>query len=276
MLPEIEKAERELLNDLVTLCRTVIGVSLTGVYLHGSMAMGCFNRARSDIDIIVIIEDNITDKQKMRIMEQLVKLNGRAPAKGIEISFVKREYCMPFVYPTPYELHFSPTHLQWFNDSPEDYIAGMKGEDKDLAAHFTIIGRYGICLYGKAIAEVFGEIPSKDYIDSLWYDIENAAEDILDNPVYTILNLCRVTAYLREGLILSKAEGGSWGLAHLEEKYHPLIRQALNDYRSDKELPAAGMSINGISAAGISAEDKRLAKQFANAMLKEIAVKSCL
>ena len=50
---------KELINDLVVICKRILGNKLTGIYLHGSMAMGCFNADKSDIDIIVIIEDNI-------------------------------------------------------------------------------------------------------------------------------------------------------------------------------------------------------------------------
>lgn len=243
---------QELINDFVGMCQRIMVDSLTGVYLHGSMAMGCFNADKSDIDIIVIVEDTISDKQKMSLMKQIVKLNSNAPAKGLEISFVKREYCNPFVYPTPFELHFSVTHLQWFYDNPDDYIEKMKGEDKDLAAHFTIINKYGVRLYGEEIASVFGDVPRKDYADSIWYDIEDAAEDIFNNPIYIVLNLCRVLAYLRDGFILSKEKGGEWGLLNINEKYHPLISQALQCYQSNQVMYA----------------EKNIAQEFAEEMLK--------
>jgi len=227
---------QDLLNDFVALCKAVIQNQLTGVYLHGSLAMGCFHPDKSDIDIIVVIEEDLTEEQKLNLIEQIVKLNMYAPAKGLEISFVKKEYCNPFVYPTPFELHFSPAHLQWFQNNPHDYVNKMKGTDKDLAAHFTIINEYGVKLYGEEIADVFGAVPKKDYIDSIWYDIENATEDILENPVYIILNLCRVLAYLTDGFIFSKEQGGEWGLLHLDKKYHVLILSALNCYKSSDEM----------------------------------------
>ncbi len=48
--------------------------------------------------------------------------------------------------------------------------------------------------------------------------------------MYLTLNLARVLAYAREGLILSKKEGGEWALENLPEKYHSLIRDALQEY----------------------------------------------
>ena len=35
-------------------CVDIFGKDLTGVYLHGSLAMGCFNPQKSDIDLMVV------------------------------------------------------------------------------------------------------------------------------------------------------------------------------------------------------------------------------
>lgn len=208
---------RKVAEVFAHMCQEILGDNLVGVYLHGSAAMGCFNPQKSDLDLLVVVENSVSDEVKIVFMEQLVKLNNKAPEKGIEMSIVKRSVCNPFCYPTPFELHFSNTHLNWFLENPQDYIAKMQGTDPDLAAHVTITRAYGRVLYGAKISDVFGMVPKEDYIDSIWLDIENAAEDILENSVYVILNLCRVLAYLKEDLILSKKDGGMWGLRFLEQ-----------------------------------------------------------
>lgn len=225
-----------ILNDFITMSKNILQNNLTGIYLHGSMAMNCFNPDKSDIDLIIVIEHDITDIQKMDFMKQVVILNEKVTKKGLELSIVKREYCLPFVYPTPFELHFSSRHLTWFIDNPVNYIENMKGEDKDLAAHFTIINQYGVVLYGEQINNVFDEVPKKDYIDSIWFDVESAREDILEQPMYIVLNLCRVLAFLKEDLYLSKQKGGEWGLAHISNRYFPIISQALNCYKSNQNM----------------------------------------
>lgn len=90
----------------------------------------------------------------------------------------------------------------------------MNGEDKDLAAHFTMIRKYGIVLYGEPVDSVFAPVPRENYIDSIYADIKNAKQDIMEDPVYITLNLCRVLAFLKDGLYLSKEEGesGAWNI----------------------------------------------------------------
>jgi streptomycin 3"-adenylyltransferase len=227
MLPvQIEK----LINDFTEQSKTILKDNLVGVYLHGSAVMGCFNPKKSDLDLIVVVERTVPDIDKRSFMDMVIRLNSSAPAKGIEMSMVLRSVCKPFVYPTPFELHFSEMHLKWYEDAPEDYISKMKGEDTDLAAHFTILVNRGRCIYGAPIEEVFSEVPAADYMDSIWDDVAEAPEDISDNTMYLTLNLARVLAYKQEKLILSKKEGGEWAIGNLPEEYRPLINEAMKEY----------------------------------------------
>lgn len=225
-----------LLNKITHTSKQIFGEKLVGIYLHGSIAMGCFNPEKSDIDLVFVIEKEITDEEKLDFMNVIVKLNESAPKKGLELSIVKREVCQPFIYPTPFELHFSSMHLDWFQKDPKGYVKNMKGIDKDLAAHFTVIREYGIVLYGVAIQDVFAEVPKEDYFDSIFEDIQDAKEDIIRDPMYIILNLCRVLAAVQDGVVLSKEQGGAWGLLHIVQDYHTLIQSALESYTSEKEM----------------------------------------
>lgn len=248
---------KDLLDSFVQQNRSILGNNLIGIYLHGSAVMGCFNDKKSDIDLLIVIKKDISDEIKQLYMDMVVELNKQAPVKGLELSIVKKDVCNPFVYPTPFELHFSNTHLNWYQSDPKDYVTKMKGTDKDLAAHFTILYHRGKTLYGEEIREVFSEISRADYFDSIWFDIENAKEEIVDNPMYIILNLCRVLAYKKDNLILSKQEGGEWGLKNVLSKYTGLISEAIAEYQT-----------------GISMRlDKALAKEYTEYMLGKIKCK---
>lgn len=244
----------KVIDSFVKQSGEILKDNLVGIYLHGSATMGCFNPAKSDLDLIVVVRESLTDADKRSFMDMVVELNSKGPAKGIELSIVRQSDCNPFSYPTPFELHFSVAHLDWYRNNPEDYISKMKGEDKDLAAHFMIINHRGKCLYGVPIMEVFSDVPVQDYIDSIWNDIADAENEITDNPMYIILNLARVLAYLKVGLVLSKKEGGEWALGNIPGIYHSLLQNALKEY-----------------AEGIDTEyDMRHAKDYAVYMMKQI------
>ena len=243
-----------LINSYVDKSKDILTNNLVGIYLHGSLTMGCFNPSRSDIDLIIVVNEPLSVSVKKEYMEMVVDHNARSTEKGIEMSIVLRKVCKPFIYPTPYELHFSSGHLDWYKESPEEYIREMNGTDKDLAAHFTIINKRGKCLYGAPIKDVFGEVSSEDYMDSIWYDVEHAKKEIKYFPMYLTLNLARVLAYKEEGLVLSKKEGAERALEKLPNEYHPLIKDALRDYQESIEVNY----------------DKKLTKRYAKYMIKRI------
>ncbi len=184
----------------------------------------------------MVVENEPSDEEKLIFMQQVLLLNEEAPAKGLEMSVVTRQVCDPFQYPTPFVLHFSPMHLRWFREDPAGYIQNMKGTDRDLAAHFTILRAYGKALCGPTVADLFGPVPPGDYLDSIWADVEHARQDILDDPIYITLNLCRVLAYVQDGHILSKQDGGQWALNRVPECHHGLIRQALACYAGQEAM----------------------------------------
>lgn len=250
----MEDEYRPLLERFVHESRRILGDLLVGVYLHGSAAMGCFNREKSDLDLIVVVSQSVPDAVRRRYLDMCAALDRLAPPKGLELSVVRGDVCMPFVYPTPFEIHFSPAHLDWYRSAPEDHIQKMRGVDKDLAAHFMIVRHRGRVLWGREIDRVFGEVGRREYLDSIRNDVNDAAERIEEDPAYAILNLCRVLAYKRDGLILSKREGGTWGLSHVPGRFHGLIAGAMSDYE-------------GTGAVGY---DRTAAKEFARYMLDRI------
>ena len=89
---------QNILDEIINKSKEILGENLIGIYLHGSMAMRCFNPDKSDIDLIIVIEDDMSDAQKLVLMEHIVLLNRQASRKGLEISVVKKKYCKPFVY----------------------------------------------------------------------------------------------------------------------------------------------------------------------------------
>ena len=250
LLPQTEK----LINEFTKQSINILKDNLVGIYLHGSAVMGCFNPNKSDLDFIIVVNNSMSNAIKKAYMEMVVECSALGPVKGIEMSIVLKNVCKPFVYPTPFELHFSIGHLDWYKKDPDDYIKEMNGTDKDLAAHFTIINKRGKSLHGAPIEEVFAEVPTKDYMDSILYDVENAKREITTYPMYLILNLARVLAYKEEGLVLSKKEGGEWALKKLPTELHHLIQDALSEY----------------SDSGHPVYDKKLAKKYAKYMIKRI------
>ncbi len=222
-----------LLAPLMAAFRAALGDALLGLYLHGSLAFDCYNPHSSDIDLIAVVDRPPTQAEKLALLAQVAALEALAPPKGIEFSVVLSRVCRPFVFPTPYELHYSPAWAERCRADPLSLCGSKHKTDLDLAAHFTVLRTCGVTLFGAAIEDVFAPVSAAEYTASLLADIATAEQDALTQPASVILNLCRVTAYLHAGYVLSKAQGGEWALTHLDQNLHAHIRAALETYRQN-------------------------------------------
>ena len=106
----------------------------------------------------------------------------------------------------------------------------MHGEDPDLAVHFTVIRAVGIPLYGALPNEIFGPVPVADYFNSIRQDVQSAQLDILEQPVSVVLNLRRVFAFQRQGLVCSKEQGGIWACTTRPDWCRPVVEGAVAAY----------------------------------------------
>lgn len=226
-----------LLRQIAQSCVKIFGTTLTGVYLHGSLAMGCFTSAASDLDLLIVTAKPPSLAHKRLFLQEVLAWNARAPAKGLELSIVTLARCRRVAFPTRFEFHFSPMHLDACLRDPEGYLRAMRGADPDLPAHFAVVRARGVCLYGAPIADVFGPVTPQALWASLRHDLATAQTDVLREPASVLLNLCRTWALRETGAMLSKKEGGEWALARMDPAEGALIRQALACYACGQTAP---------------------------------------
>ncbi len=224
---------RKQVEGFVDAVRRILVDNLVGVYLHGSLAMGAFNPRRSDIDLLVITRHSMPVETKREIAEMLRRSSG-IPS-DIEISLVRQSDLDPWEHPTPFDYHYSE---MWREDTERDLATGewrRWGErthrDPDLAAHVGMTANRGICLYGEPIPDVFPQVPAEHFIASIMEVFDSEEQLMADDPVYFVLNACRAYAYLLEGHVYSKDEGGVWALRVLPEEHRELVTRALEIYR---------------------------------------------
>lgn len=250
-------AIRQQVEGLTADLAAILGPALCGVYLHGSLAMRCFNPERSDIDLLVVTRERMDTAMKRGVGEALLRWSN-AP-RPIEISFLAQAHLDPWQYPPPFDLHYSE---EWRGLYERHLRTGEWNEwsmsarrDPDLAAHIAITNARGVSIHGLPIRDVFPVVPPVDYLASILYDVEEAPHVIEENPVYAVLNLCRVRRYLHDGAIGSKDEGGAWAEGVLDTRHAAIVSKALVAYRE--------------TGGGINAAPESLAA-FANEMLEEI------
>jgi predicted nucleotidyltransferase len=197
------------LEELASGLREVLGDRLVGVYVHGSLALGCFNPRRSDLDVIAVAEGGTSDGERLRLASLFA-----APAeRPLELHLLRRDDLHPWRHRASFELH-------WHGD----LVERSPGGDRDLAAHVTVARAVGIALLGPPPRELLPEVPRADYLDALRRDLAWTREH--GNELYVVLSPLRVRAALESGELHSKASGAEWAMGRLPPDLRPLVERA--------------------------------------------------
>lgn len=214
----------------------LLGDNLVGIYLHGSLAAGCFQWERSDIDFLIVVRRPLTVEKKIAVVEAIYALREEGPPKGFEMSAVLEDDCRAMPYPLPFDLHYSPMWQTAYEQDARGYCERMHGEDPDLTTHILTIHAFGTVVHGPSVARVFGTVKREDVLLAIREDLSEVGDRIHENPVYYVLTLCRALAFYREQLVLSKKTGGEWALKKLPHAYQGVIQAALNAYQTGRDM----------------------------------------
>jgi len=224
------------IDRLVAEIRLILGYECALV-VHGSIALDDFHLGQSDIDILGFVDTPLTAAQLRGVMQVLV-VNSLQPAP-IEFSLLDRRVLTDWVHPAPYLLHYGESWRVAMTvalaDPQHDWM--MVRHDPDLSVHLAVAHARGIVVAGVVT------IPAPTVADAwaaVWYDIKDAATQVVDEPVYVILNLCRTLWWRQTGQVVSKSAGGELVLPQLAGDAAQVVTQVLSARRGDTaQLPAA-------------------------------------
>ena len=190
----------------------VLGEALVGVYPHGSLMLGGWRPERSDIDVLVVVDRQLTSTEKSLLAAAWSEESLPCPAVGLELSVVRREVISQPTPRTPFELHVTT--------APQDRkVIDGRGHpgDRDLVLHFAVCHRIGFT--------PFPHVPRPLVISQLAHELTWAVDNAPSE--YAVLNACRAWRYVVDGSLVSKVDGGRWAEARLPEPELTLVRTAV-------------------------------------------------
>jgi len=195
--------------DVANLTRELLEVgrdSLTGVYIHGSAALGDFQPGRSDLDVLVVVEDK-TDDDVVDSITAVLASDRQLAAVGIEASIVNRTDAARARSPWRFRSHVTTAPADRKIVSGRDHPG-----DPDLALHYLVTRQAGWPAAGPSPDHVFGELDRQLVLDHLAAELRWAA---IEAPTTcAVLNACRALRFADDFTICSKTDGGRWALAH--------------------------------------------------------------
>lgn len=228
---EAPASVRDQVEGLAAGFEGLLADELLGVYLHGSLALGCWNPSRSDVDVLAVVRAPLAASERReaaRLALAHSALREDAPPHPLELHVLTGAGLHPWRHPAPFDLHYGESRREAFE-------RGELGEgemtDQDLAAHVSIARRAAIAVSGPPAADVFPQVPSADFADALLGDL--AWCRTVRRLDYAVLSPSRIWATLSHGGLQSKDTGARWALERAPERFGRLIREALALYRGE-------------------------------------------
>lgn len=207
-------------------CADLLGDTLVGAILHGSLVLGDYTPGRSDIDLLVIAERELSDGQIAALSDLAATERPHAPAR-VDLRVVTRTVAADPTPAPPMELYIAV-----------DPKEGVKVEtrhpgERDLVIELSVCRAHGRSLIGPPASDLIGQVPDA-WVDAVG-DAQLADWQALPYEQYwgalIALTACRVWRFAEERRHCSKADAATWALSR--DPTLRAVRQAMHRRRVD-------------------------------------------
>ena len=225
------------LETLLVDARAALGANFCGAYLQGSFAVGDADRY-SDVDVIVVTEDEIDDDQQAALQEMHARLYRLEAswAQHLEGSYVPT-HRIRSVDPTRAayrHLDNGATRLEWDNHCNTAVIRWS------LREHGVVLAGPEPRTLVDPVSAVQLRMNILEAMRECWRFAHESQERFevfgMDTPgmsrwkqQFLVQWFCRSLHTLEFGAVASKKVAGEWALEALDSKWSALIQHALDD-----------------------------------------------
>ncbi len=218
------------LSQLVAGVRSVLGGSLVGAYLVGSLATGDFD-LDSDVDFLIVTEGDLEDASISGLQELHARIRALPcyPAQHLEGSYVSRR-----ILAREESVGVEPL---WYLDNGS---TALERSLHDNQWHVRwILRERGITLVGPDPKMLVQPVPVEALRQEALAALCGVAGDFaaeMEGPLgyynsrfgqsFAVLNGCRILHTLKTGTVQSKLAGATWAKQALDPRWTGLIEQA--------------------------------------------------
>ena len=221
---------------LASVCALTFGQSALGIILHGSLTLGGYIPTSSDVDLLLVVDEPLTDRQLAALVDEVAAASPQAPASA-DLRVVTRQVASVPTPAPPMEAYIRIVP----NRGPQ--VEYRHPGERDLVVEFSMCRTHGRSLWGLTPAELIGEVPQEWVLkvgDAQLADWEAIGSDP-QNAQLTVLTACRVWRFAEEGCHCSKADAGEWALTR--DPALQAVQAALQQRRVDPTISIPPMQV---------------------------------
>ncbi|MBB3112282.1 hypothetical protein FHS18_004368 [Paenibacillus phyllosphaerae] len=217
----------EMLRVLLQGMQELLDDNLVGVYLRGSLALGDFDPATSDVDFLAATQIPVTDAALAALVDfhnRLAKFPNPY-ANELEGAYIDLEGLRRFQPGQPYPTLYRGEGLQ------------VTRHQSNWVLERWTVREHGLTLLGPDPQQLIDPIPAERLRAAVslrlrdWADWCSQVDDPawqlpLSHKAYVIETMCRVLYTLANGEICSKPHAVAWALSTLPEPWRSLVERS--------------------------------------------------
>jgi hypothetical protein len=232
--PTAYKDVNAILHLLYAKVQEILGSRLVGFYLYGSLSLGDFDSASSDIDFLVVTAEELSEEvlEALRVMHADIASSGFPYADHLEGSYIPREALRRY---DPANARHPTIGIDW------PFHIGEHGPNWIIERY--IVREHGIIVYGPSPQMLIDPITPqelriavREQLKSRWQSSLLTDPEWLrprDYQAFAVLTLCRALYTLHDGTISSKPQAAAWAQA-MYPQWRPIIERSMA-WRSQHE-----------------------------------------
>jgi len=213
---------RHIIDRMIDELNQILAGDLVGIYLYGSLISGDFDIAISDIDLVVVLQTDLNQRQFQALRAMHISVVGDNPQwdDRLELAYISRRALKTFRVAKSAIGIISPGESFHLIEAGDDWLISWY----DLR-------RNGVALQGPPIQSLIDPIATPDWLDAVREHIcayRRTVRDAADIMFlsYIVLTVARGVYTLTHGQAASKVKTAAWA-QHQFPQWSALIARAL-------------------------------------------------
>jgi hypothetical protein len=217
---------KTILCELLAGVQAILCERFVGMYLYGSLAAGDFDPQTSDIDFLVVTDDELPEElvAALEAMHARLAVGSSKWAAKLEGAYMPRRVLR----------RYDP------GDAPNpcihegDFYLARQGSDWVIQRH--ILREHGVVMAGPPPHTLIDPVSPEELQQAVVAFLRKWWQPMLDDPtrlqrpdyqVYAVLTICRALYTLQNETVVSKPAAAKWAQETLDGRWPALIARAL-------------------------------------------------
>ncbi|WP_298491289.1 aminoglycoside adenylyltransferase family protein [uncultured Maritimibacter sp.] len=207
--------EKAQIQSALLILHRCLDDALLGVYLHGSAVSGGL-QPQSDIDLLAVVQSELSDGQRSGLLLDLLCLSGRHPAvPGGDRCLEVMVFCQAELKRSDYPARAEFVYGEWLREAFEAGEAPMPERNPENSLILAQSHQEAIPLFGPPRSELLTHV-SKEHVNQAMRD---SLPDLLDglhgDERNVLLTLARMWHTASTGKFVTKDAAAEWAIPRL-------------------------------------------------------------